>query len=58
MAKYDPMFEHLSRAGDGQVETAFDDIAALVGGLPASAARHRAWWANEPGGRHCRRTPG
>ena len=47
MAKYDPLFEHLCRADDAELEMAFDDGAALVGGLPASAASHRAWWANE-----------
>lgn len=52
MAKYDPLFEHLCRAGDGPLEMSFDDVARLVGGLPASATSHRAWWANEVGGRH------
>lgn len=52
MAKYDPLFEFLCRADDDEVELAFDEVAALVGGLPSSATKHRAWWANEPGGRH------
>lgn len=30
----------------------FDEIADLVGGLPNSAYRYRAWWANEHDGRH------
>jgi hypothetical protein len=47
MAKYDPLFGFLCRAGDGPVEMSFDEIDALVGGLPASAGRQRAWWANE-----------
>ncbi len=29
-----------------------DEIGELVGGLPASALAHRAWWANEQVGRH------
>lgn len=29
------------------VEIDFDAIGALVGGLPVSASRHRAWWAND-----------
>lgn len=53
MAKYDPLFEHLCRAGDSPVEMAFDDVGQLVGGLPVSAEQHPAWWANEAeGGRH------
>lgn len=47
MAKYDPLFEHLCRAGDGPVEMTFDEIGSLVGGLPASASRHLVWWQNE-----------
>ena len=51
--KYDPRFEHLCRGGDGPVEMSFDEIAWLVGGLPASAERWQAWWANvAEGGRH------
>ena len=52
MAKYDPLFEHLCRAGDGPVEMSFDEIGRLVGGLPPSAERPE-WWNNEaPGTRH------
>jgi hypothetical protein len=47
MAKYDPLFEHLCRADDGEVALSFDEIAALVGGLPATASTSRAWWAND-----------
>ena len=49
MAKYDPLFEHLCRAGDAPVEMTFDEIEVLVGALPPSASR-QAWWANEAGG--------
>ena len=53
MAKYDPLLEHLCRSDDGPVEMTFDEIDRLVGGLPASAAKWPAWWANEPdGSRH------
>lgn len=52
MAKYDALFEHLCRARDGPVEMSFHDIGHLVGGLPASATVHKAWWGNEVGGRH------
>ena len=51
MGKYDPLFAHLCRAGDEPLEMRFEDIAALVGGLPPSAERQRAWWSNEPRGR-------
>jgi hypothetical protein len=47
MAKYDPLFEHLCRSGDGALELSFDEIGSLVGGLPQSASRHLAWWQNE-----------
>ena len=50
VAKYDPLFEHLCRAPDAPVEMTFDEIAALVDGLPPSAARYPAWWANEAAG--------
>jgi hypothetical protein len=52
VAKYDPLFERLCRAGDGSVELSFDEIGRLVGGLPASADRHAAWWSNDADGRH------
>ena len=50
MAKYDPLFEHLCRAGDGPVELSFDEVSRLVGGLPASATSQATWWANEARG--------
>jgi hypothetical protein len=52
VAKYDPLFEHLCRADDGPLEMTFDEIDALVGGLPASASRQRPWWSNEVFGRN------
>lgn len=53
MARYDPLFEFLCRAGDGPVTLTFDEIEALVGPLPASASNLKQWWENEPsGGRH------
>lgn len=30
-----------------QLDLDFDAIDALVSGLPSSARRHRAWWAND-----------
>lgn len=52
VAKYDPLFEHLCRSGDGPLEMSFDDIERLVGELPASASRSTAWWTNQPEGRN------
>ena len=49
MAKYDPLFEHLCRVGDTPVVMTFDEIDALVGGLPPASGQ-QAWWANESGG--------
>lgn len=51
MAKYDRLFEHLCRAGDDPLDMTFDEISALVGGLPATATRQRNWWANDTSGR-------
>jgi hypothetical protein len=51
VAKYDPLFKHLSGLPDGPVELTFDEVARLVGGLPASAERLRVWWANSVDGR-------
>ena len=50
VAKYDPLFEFLCRAGDGAVELSFDEIDRLVGGLPPSAVRWPARWANKAAG--------
>ncbi|MDQ3292941.1 MAG: hypothetical protein M3527_00600, partial [Actinomycetota bacterium] len=53
MGKYDPLLDHLCRAGDEPVEMTFDDIDRLVGGLPPSGDSWPAWWANEAvGSRH------
>jgi hypothetical protein len=30
----------------------FEEVADLVGGLPASAFKYREWWANEQSGSH------
>lgn len=45
--KYAPITEFLRGWGTELVDVDFDRIGALVGGLPASARRHRAWWAND-----------
>ena len=50
VAKYDPLLEHLCRAEDGPIEMTFEEVGRLVGGLPASATKWPAWWANETAG--------
>lgn len=43
--KYEPLRRYLASAGH-PVSLTFDEIGRLVGGLPPSAYRHRAWWSN------------
>ena len=50
MAKYDPLFQFLCRAADGPLELGFEEIGTLVGGLPATATKSRAWWSNDASG--------
>lgn len=45
MRKYLPLFKHL-QGSQGPIEMSFDDVASLVGGLPASADKYRQWWEN------------
>jgi hypothetical protein len=46
MAKYEPLSQHL-RAAPRPCHMTLAQIEVLVGGLPASARTHRAWWAND-----------
>ena len=47
MAKYDALRDRLSRRSSSPWTVSFDEVAAIVpGGLPPSAYRHEAWWAN------------
>lgn len=52
MSKYDTLRNHLDEADRGSLSLSFAVIDEIVGGLPDSARRHRAWWANERNGRH------
>ena len=53
MGKYDGLAEHLRRSAADTLRFTFDGIAELLpGGLPSSAYRHSAWWANEADGNH------
>jgi hypothetical protein len=50
MHKYEPLTDHLATlatAGRQVAEFDFADIADLVGGLPPSAFKYQAWWAND-----------
>ena len=47
MGKYDALKQRLSAARETTVTLSLAEIGELVGGLPASARTHRAWWANE-----------
>ena len=50
MANHEPKYEPLSRhirAATRPISMTFDQISRLVGGLPPSARRHAAWWAND-----------
>ena len=53
MAKYDPLRDWLKACGKDEVALSFLEIEGVLGDtLPQSADDHRAWWANEPKGRH------
>ena len=45
--KYDPLKRWLQNQQPRLVDMTFDEIANLVGGLPISAHKRAAWWANE-----------
>jgi hypothetical protein len=47
--KYGPLREHLSSATGTRVPMTFKAVEDLVGRLPESAYRHRAWWGNNDG---------
>ena len=53
MSKYDPLTAYLKSIRGHEVEMTFQQIEGVLGQpLPASARRHRPWWANEAGGTH------
>lgn len=52
-SKYDPLRAHLELQLDDEVPMTFAEIERILRRpLPASARRHRPWWANESGGTH------
>jgi hypothetical protein len=46
MSRYDALTEILKARDEPLVRLSFDDLDAIVGGLPPSARAYRAWWAN------------
>lgn len=52
MSKYSALRRQLETESGRSVEMAFDEVDTIVGGLPASARRHSAWWSNERERRH------
>ena len=52
-SRYDPLRAYLAERTDRVVRLSFGEIERILGGpLPASARRHRPWWANERSGSH------
>jgi hypothetical protein len=52
-SRYDPLRAHLRDRGEPVVRMTFAEIERLLAsGLPASARRYPAWWANEESGTH------
>ena len=52
MSKYGPLNRHLASCPEPALTVTFSELDDLVGGLPASARQHRAWWSNERDGGH------
>lgn len=44
--KYDPLHDHLVACRGPRLQMTFAEVEDLVGPLPDSAYRHRAWWGN------------
>jgi hypothetical protein len=52
-SRYDPLRRYLAERMEPVVHLSFAEIERIIGGsLPASARRHRPWWANERAGSH------
>jgi hypothetical protein len=47
MNRYDPLRDYLAGLDQATVTMSFGRVEELVGPLPASARKHRAWWAND-----------
>jgi hypothetical protein len=52
-SRYDPLRKYLAGRSEPVIHLSFAEIERIIGGpLPASARRHRPWWANERSGSH------
>lgn len=52
-SRYDGLRDFLLAQAEPVVHLSFVEIERIIGGsLPASARRHRPWWANEKSGSH------
>jgi len=52
-SRYDPLKRYLAGHSEPVIHLSFVEIERIIGGpLPASARRHRPWWANERSGSH------
>jgi hypothetical protein len=50
---YDPLRTWLIGQPGADIELSFAQVEQIIGtSLPPSAHVHRAWWANDTGGRH------
>jgi hypothetical protein len=50
---YQPLSDHLQTVDEARAVVSFPQIERILGrALPASARKHRAWWANERSGSH------
>jgi len=47
MTKYDPLRDYLASLDQTSVTMSFGSVEEPVGPLPASARKHRPWWASE-----------
>lgn len=47
MSKYAPLKRYLTVQRGPRLTMDFEEVAELVGGLPNSAFKYRAWWANQ-----------
>ena len=49
MSKYDPLGAFLRSRDADETPMTFDEVEAVIGApLPPAAARHPAWWSNNP----------
>ena len=47
MSRYDALTTALAARDEPEVVLSFDELDSIVGGLPKSARKYHAWWANK-----------